>query len=71
MAKYSVTSTRKIISGLVLLVVGIVITVVKGDVPDNMLSLMQALYTAFVVGNGLEHISNMVVNKNKDKEESK
>lgn len=52
-------TTRKIVSGLVLLVVGLVVTYWKGDVPVNLMSLMQWLYAAFVVGNAAEHYTNM------------
>ena len=48
-------STRKIISGLVLLLVGLIVTYIKGDIPPNLLSLMQLLYSAFIIGNSLEH----------------
>jgi hypothetical protein len=55
----SVVSTRKIISGTALLVVGVGITLVKGDIPPNLLALMESLYIAFVAGNGVEHYVNM------------
>lgn len=59
------TSSRKIISGLVLLTVGVIITLIKGDIPNNLSQLMGWLYTAFVVGNMSEHYTNMVSTKNK------
>jgi len=55
--------TRKIIAGAVLLVVGVVITFIKGDIPVNLLSLMQLIYSAFVVGNIGEHASNAYKDK--------
>lgn len=58
-------ATRKILSGLILLIIGLVITYIKGDIPPNLLSLMQWLYTAFVVGNFGEHAANAYV-KNRD-----
>lgn len=48
-------NSRKTISGLVLLVVGVTIAFIKGDVPTNLLNLMQLLYSAFVLGNVGEH----------------
>ncbi len=47
--------TRKIISGIVLLAVGLGVVYLKGDIPPNLLSLMQILYGAFVLGNAFEH----------------
>lgn len=54
---------RKIISGAVLLVSGLAVTYVKGDIPNNLLSLMQTLFYAFVAGNGLEHYMEVIKNK--------
>lgn len=51
-------STRKIISGLLLLIVGLGVTYMKGDIPPNLLSLMQLLYGAFVLGNAFEHYTS-------------
>lgn len=59
----SVLSTRKIISGLILLISGLVITYIKGDIPNNLLSLMQSLYFAFVAGNSIEHLHTIISNK--------
>lgn len=64
----NVVSTRKLISGLVLLITGIVIAWYKGDIPTNLNNLMQMLYGAFVMGNAVEHFTNMKSNKEKDKE---
>jgi hypothetical protein len=50
---------RKVISGLVLLTIGVTITFIKGDIPDNLKDLMEWLYFAFVLGNGLEYFSNL------------
>lgn len=59
--------SRKIISGLVLLIVGIVITIVKGDIPVNLLSLMQWIYSAFVLGNSTEYLSKAFIESQKNK----
>ncbi len=53
---------RKVISGLVLLIVGVGIVILKGDIPPNLLSLMQLLYAAFVVGNIGEHVTTAYTN---------
>lgn len=52
---------RKIISGAVLLLAGLLVTFVVGDIPDNLLSLMQWLYLAFVAGNAVEHIKQVFI----------
>lgn len=52
-------STRKIVSGLVLLGVGVLITYWKGDIPTNLSGLMQTLYYGFVAGNAFEHYTTM------------
>lgn len=57
----NIFTTRKILSGLLLLIVGIIVTYIKGDVPEHLLSLMQSLYYAFVIGNATQHVSNAVV----------
>lgn len=63
-----VFTTRKIISGLILLLVGLGVTYIKGDIPINLLSLMQSLYYAFVVGNATQHLSQaMFSSKQGDK----
>lgn len=62
----SVTSKRKIISGAVLLLVGVIITVVKGDIPQNLQGLMENLYYGFVAGNAFEHFTNMKTNQKEE-----
>ena len=52
-------STSKIISGAVLLGVGVLITYWKGDIPTNLGGLMQTLYYGFVAGNAFEHYTYM------------
>lgn len=56
-------STRKIISGAILLASGLAVTYWKGDIPPNLLSLMQTLFYAFVLGNGFEHYTDIIKNK--------
>lgn len=51
---------RKILSGFVLLGTGLVVVYFKGDIPPNLLSLMQWLYTAFIGGNAIEHLSQVI-----------
>lgn len=60
--------SRKLITGLVLLLVGLGITLARGDIPPGLLSLLQALYASFVVGNGVEHIGNIVATKKATKD---
>lgn len=65
-----VFTTRKIISGFVLLITGIAVTVIKGDIPSNLLSLMQVLYATFVAGNAAQHYTSMKSVQVTTKEES-
>lgn len=58
-------STRKIIAALVLLIVGLIVTCIRGDIPTNLLSLMEMLYGAFVIGNLGEHATKVYKEKNK------
>lgn len=50
-------SARKTVAGSLLLVVGLVITFVKGDIPPNLLSFLQVLYATFVAGATVEHFN--------------
>lgn len=43
------------------LAIGVVFTLVKGDISANLLQLLQVVFGAFVVGNVGEHIANGVV----------
>lgn len=60
-------SSRKLLSGLLLLVVGVVITLIKGDIPPNLEGLLQSLYYAFVLGNSAEHFTNMRMSNKESK----
>ncbi len=51
----------KVISGLVLLIVGVLIVYLKGDIPPNFSTFMQTLYSAFVVGHVSQSISDAVI----------
>ncbi len=59
-------TTRKVLSGLLLLIVGLVVTYIKGDIPVNLLSLMQWIYLTFVAGNAAQHISDAVTASKKE-----
>jgi hypothetical protein len=64
-------SRRKIIAGATLLLVGIGITIIKGDIPPNLLSLMQLLYGTFVLGNAFQHATETYASINKKGSSSK
>lgn len=51
---------RKIVAALVILAVGVAVVIMKGDIPANLLSLLQVVFGAFVIGNGVEHVANAV-----------
>ena len=48
---------RKVIGAIVTTVIGVVITQVKGDIPPNLLSLLIAVFSGFVLGNIGEHVT--------------
>ena len=50
---------RKLITGGLLLGLGVLITFIKGDIPPNLKDLMEWTYIAFVLGNGFEYYSTM------------
>lgn len=52
---------RKVLSAIVLTLVAVGVTVVKGDIPTNLSSFLQFLFGAFVLGNGIEHVSSAYV----------
>lgn len=51
---------RKLLAGAVILLVGLGITIGLGDIPANLLSLLQVVFGAFVLGNGIEHVAGAV-----------
>lgn len=57
-------TTRKILSGLVLLVVALIVTYLKGDIPTNLMSFLQVLYGSFVIGNSIQHFTEMKATQN-------
>lgn len=58
--------TRKVMAGLLILLVGVGITLIKGDIPPNLLSLLQVIYGTFVLGNVGQHAADSFSGKNKD-----
>ena len=53
------TSARKLIGALVLLIVAVVMTYIKGDIPTNLTNFMEMIYITFVLGNGLEYFTQL------------
>lgn len=51
---------RKVAVAAVALVVGIGATLLRGDIPPNLLELIQVLFGAFIVGNGVEHVAGAI-----------
>lgn len=56
-------TSRKVLSGLLILAVGIVTVLIKGDIPPNFLSLLQWTYGSFVLGNGVQYVANAMSSK--------
>lgn len=57
-------ATRKIIVGFVLLLVGIVVTYWKNDIPPNLLSLMSTIFISFCSANSIEYLTKMFNGRN-------
>lgn len=49
---------RKLVITLVLMITGVVVAIVKGDIPEHLQLFLEVLFGGFVVGNGIEHITN-------------
>lgn len=56
---------RKTVTLIIVLLVSIATIAMKGDIPANFLMLLQTVFGAYVLGNGVEHVS-----KKKAKEEA-
>lgn len=59
----SIYGFRKIIAALVVVGVGAALVYLHGDVPPGMQEVLQWVFAAFVVGNGVEHITDAVASK--------
>lgn len=51
---------RKMVAGMVMLAIGLGTVIWLGEIPPNLLSLLEFLFGAFAVANTAEHISNTV-----------
>lgn len=49
---------RKIIASVIVLVVGLSVTYFKGDIPANLLQLLQVIFAGFMAGNIGEHLTD-------------
>lgn len=54
---------RKIVSALILVVVAVVTTLLKGDIPPHLATFLEFTFGALVVGNGVEHVTGMLKSK--------
>jgi hypothetical protein len=52
---------RKVLVAASVTLLGVGAVFVKGDVPPGFLTLLQTIFAAFVVGNGIEHASSAYV----------
>jgi hypothetical protein len=46
---------RKVAMAIAIVAIGLVVAAINGDIPDNLLALLQVVFGAFVLGNGFEH----------------
>lgn len=51
---------RKVVAAIVTIGVGLTVVLMRGDLPANLLTLLQTVFGAFVVGNGIEHVTDAV-----------
>lgn len=51
---------RKVVATVVVLIVGVGAVALKGDVPPNLLTLLQFAAGFFVAGNAVEHIAGAI-----------
>lgn len=48
---------RKVVATLLVLGIGTAIALYRGDVPGNLMQLLEVVFGAFVAGNGIEHMA--------------
>jgi hypothetical protein len=51
---------RKLIVTVAILIIAVAVLIWKGDIPENFKGILEWVFTFFVAGNGLEHITNAV-----------
>jgi hypothetical protein len=61
---------RKTIALLIILLTAIGTVLLKGDIPERFLSILEFLFTGYVAGNVGEHVANAIKTKTASKEES-
>ena len=53
------TSGRKLIVTALVLIVGLAITLLRGDLPTNLLTLLEVVLGGFISGNAIEHLAKV------------
>ena len=51
---------RKVLAATIVMALAVGAVLLKGDVPPNFLQLLQVVFGAFVLGNGIEHVAGAV-----------
>jgi hypothetical protein len=51
---------RKVVALVIVMLLAVGAVFLKGDVPPNFLQVLQWVFAAFVVGNGVEHLSGAI-----------
>ena len=49
--------SRKLLVGMFVVTIGTAITLYKGDIPANLLQLLEVIFGGFIVGNSISHIA--------------
>jgi hypothetical protein len=48
---------RKVAGALLVIAIGVGVVFLKGDIPPNLMALLQVVFGAFVAGNAVEHMA--------------
>jgi hypothetical protein len=60
---FDLITGRKFLVALFVVAIGVGCVYFKGDIPQGLLNLLQLVFGAFVVGNGVEHVASAIVDK--------
>lgn len=59
MKSFISTSGRKLFVTIIILGIGVAVTLLRGDLPHNLLNLLEIVLACFVGGNAVEHLAKM------------
>jgi hypothetical protein len=59
MSNFLSTSGRKVLVTVLILAAGLAVALIKGDLPHNLLALLEVIFAGFVSGNAVEHLARI------------